>query len=350
MPVRKLFLITAGAVLLALPCWAGPDDGGQPIDPPAGTGSSFWSMYGEDSGSYLGIDPRDVTSDRLADLKLKEERGVEVTMVDQDGPAGKAGLKEHDVILEFNGANVESVEELRRMIHETPAGRTVTLGISRNGQAMSVPVKLGRREDAMKEMEPPTPPRYGNQIFSVPMVPPMPNITIPEIHIGSMAAYNRAGAEVENLTPQLGEYFGVRNGQGVLIRSVRKGTPAEMAGLRAGDVVVSVGSEKISNCGDWSMALREKEGGKIMLHILRDRRAQTLSMKVPSGDDSSYLYQWQAPDMAKLNKQMERMNQEISQRVTEQAQHNVDVQKISEQTMKKLQEKLRVLQEEWQSF
>ncbi|HKD66881.1 MAG TPA: PDZ domain-containing protein, partial [Candidatus Binataceae bacterium] len=56
--------------------------------------------------SYLGVDIRDVTAERVGPLKLKEERGVEVTMVDQDAPAGKAGLKEHDVILDFNGTAV----------------------------------------------------------------------------------------------------------------------------------------------------------------------------------------------------------------------------------------------------
>src|SRR5271169_3166375 len=86
------------------------------------------------SGSYLGVDTRDITADRLATLHLKDERGVEVTMVDQDAPAGKAGLKEQDVILTLNGTDVQSVEQLRRMIRETPPGRVVTLGVSRNGQ------------------------------------------------------------------------------------------------------------------------------------------------------------------------------------------------------------------------
>src|SRR5271168_5005302 len=73
------------------------------------------------SGSYLGVDTRDITPDRLAPLHLKDERGVEVTMVDQDAPAGKAGLKEQDVILTLNGTAIESVEQLRRVIREIPA-------------------------------------------------------------------------------------------------------------------------------------------------------------------------------------------------------------------------------------
>jgi hypothetical protein len=71
--------------------------------------------------SYLGVDISDITADRLGALKLKEEQGAEVTMVDQDAPAGKAGIKEHDVIFTMNGTAIESKTQLQRMIHETPA-------------------------------------------------------------------------------------------------------------------------------------------------------------------------------------------------------------------------------------
>ena len=109
----------------------------QPDRPPTAPG--FFYAAGR---SYLGVDIQDVTTDRLSALKLKEERGVEITMVDQDAPAGKAGLKEHDVILEFNGTAVESEEQLRRLIREVPPGRTVTLGISRDGSPMKINVQL----------------------------------------------------------------------------------------------------------------------------------------------------------------------------------------------------------------
>src|ERR1700704_2423684 len=110
------------------------------VDPPA----QPWGLSSEDSGTgaYLGVDISDVSTDRLAVLKLKEEKGVEVTMVDQDAPAGKAGIKEHDVILTMNGTNIESGAQLRRMIHETPAGRVVSLGLSRDGQPMTIKLQL----------------------------------------------------------------------------------------------------------------------------------------------------------------------------------------------------------------
>src|SRR5581483_4795475 len=130
-----------------------------------------WSVFpSEESGtsSYLGVDIADVSTERLSALKLKEEKGVEVTMVDQDAPAGKAGIKEHDVILSMNGTSIESGAQLRRMIHETPAGRVVTLGLSRDGQPMNVKVQLA---DKHKEFA---------------FVPPNPgnlHVQIPEIHV-----------------------------------------------------------------------------------------------------------------------------------------------------------------------
>src|ERR1700722_11920252 len=97
-------------------------------------------LWGDDAGtsSYLGVDIDDVSAERLAALKLKEEHGAEVTMVDQDAPAGKAGLHEHDVIVSVNGTAVDSAAQLRRMIKETPPGRVVNLGISRDGQPLNI--------------------------------------------------------------------------------------------------------------------------------------------------------------------------------------------------------------------
>src|SRR5882762_6126869 len=111
-------------------------------------GANFYAAAGR---AYLGVDIRDVTTDRVAALKLKEERGVEITMVDGDAPAGKAGLKEHDVIMEFNGAAVDSEEQLRRMIREVPPGRTVALGISRDGSPMKISVQLAAHDKVVPE-------------------------------------------------------------------------------------------------------------------------------------------------------------------------------------------------------
>src|SRR5580700_4725387 len=140
-----------------------------------------WVFSSEDSDSsttsYLGVDITDVTTERLSALKLKEEKGVEVTMVDQDAPAGKAGLKEHDVILTMNGTSIESKSQLQRMIHETPPGRVVTLGLSRDGAPMTIKVQLADRRNEFAHMAPKD--LNKDYHFEMPQMPNMPDFDVP---------------------------------------------------------------------------------------------------------------------------------------------------------------------------
>lgn len=231
-------------------------------------------------GSYLGVDTRDVTAERLTALQLKEEHGVEITMVDQDAPAGKSGLKEHDVILRVNGTEVESVEQLRRMIHEIPAGRLVTLGVSRNGQALTIKAQLASRKKSFSlakgEKE------FKFEMPEIPALPVMPDIDVP-VSIVVVHSSTRSGLMIENLTPQLGDYFGVKNGQGVLVRSVEKGSRAEKAGFRAGDVVVRVNGETVNDAGDFTHAVRSRKDNKAAIGIVRDKKEQTITLTLPEG-------------------------------------------------------------------
>jgi predicted metalloprotease with PDZ domain len=230
---------------------------------------------GEPHYSYLGVDVDDVSKDRVAALKLKSESGVEITMVDNDAPAAKAGLKEHDVILQFNGQNVESVEELRRMIRETPPGRTVALTISRDGNQQTVNVTLAERSKVVAW------PSTSVHVAPMPPMPPMPpvHVEIPDIQV--MVPYSsRAGLVVESLTPQLADYFGAKDGSGALVRSVEKGSPAEAAGFKAGDVILRIGDAKIADRSDVRTQLRNKSG-KVAVRILRDKREQTLTLSLP---------------------------------------------------------------------
>lgn len=235
--------------------------------------------------SYLGVDIQDVTTDRVNALKLKEERGVEITMVDADAPAGKAGLKEHDVILDFNGTGVESEEQLRRLIREVPPGRTITLGISRDGNPMKINVQLADYSKVIEQNRP--------RVLVPPIhVPPIPrnSIDIPGIQIQIYSA--ALGVQTENLTRQLGEFFGVKDGEGVLIRSVEKGSAAEKAGLKAGDVIVRADNEKLTDRSDLSHILRNhRGGGKMTLVVMREKHEQTFVVTLPDrgSRDSSLL-------------------------------------------------------------
>jgi len=251
------------------------------VDPPARS----WVFSSEEGGpgAYLGVDITDVTPERMSDLKLKEEKGVEVTMVDQDAPAGKAGMKEHDVILTMNGASVESAAQLRRMIHETPAGRTITLGVSRDGQPVTVKLQLADRPKTYALNEP----NSKDFHFTMPKMPEMD--FIPSINMVVVTQSVRSGLMVENMTPQLGEFFGVKNGNGVLVRSVDKGSRAEKAGFHAGDVIVKINDQTIRDTSDFTHAVKSRAGNSVSVGVIRDKKEQNLNLELPEHKDSSGL-------------------------------------------------------------
>ena len=242
----------------------------------------------EDSGtsSYLGVDISDVTTERLSALKLKEEKGVEVTMVDQDAPAGKAGIKEHDVILTMNGTSIESGAQLRRMIHEMPPGRVVTFGLSRDGQPVTIKVQLADKHKEFS-MNGPKPGDFHVQIPEI----HIPDIDIPSINMVMVTSSARSGLMVENITPQLGEFFGVKNGNGVLVRSVEKGSRAEKAGFRAGDVIVKVNDQPVHDTSDFMHAVRSRNGNSVSVGVIRDKKEQNLNLALPNRKESGELLQ-----------------------------------------------------------
>lgn len=263
-----------------------------------------WPLYGipsedsEASSAYLGVDIADVTADRVSTLKLKEEQGVEVTMVDQDAPAGKAGIKEHDVIVTMNGTSVESKTQLQRMIHETPAGRVVILGLSRDGQPMTVKVQLGDRRSEFPHMA-----KGKDYDFHFEM-PEMPDIEVPNIGVVYVHSSVRGGLAVENLTPQLGDFFGAKDGRGVLVRSVERGSRAEKAGLRAGDVIVKVGEQAVHDTSDFTHALHVRSSGSVNVEVIRDRKTQTLTISLPGRKESGDMFEesFDTPNMDAQNR------------------------------------------------
>jgi S1-C subfamily serine protease len=215
---------------------------------------------GGDGQAWLGVQLEDVTTDRARELKLPGEYGAVVTEVKEDSPAARAGLKENDVVLEFAGERVRSVAELKRLIRETPPGRSVPVKLSHDGQIRTVNVALEARQWGFP----------GPQIY----MPEIPRIRLPDFHIGFGTP--SLGVSADELTPQLAQYFGVKQGKGVLVREVDSGTPAEKAGLKAGDCIVRVGSKEIGSVGDLQRALaaqpRESASGKrrVELTIVRD--------------------------------------------------------------------------------
>jgi serine protease Do len=347
--------------------------------------SAPYGIPSEDSGtsSYLGVDIVDITNDRLGALKLKEEQGVEVTMVDQDAPAGKAGIKEHDVILTMNGTAIESKTQLQRMIHETPPGRLVTLGLSRDGQPVTIKVQLADRRNEFsllapkdKDKEKDWSRNFHVEIPPIPNIPPMPNLPdfdVPNIGVVVVHSSMRSGLMVENLTPQLGEFFGAKNGSGVLVRSVEKGSRADKAGLRAGDVITRVGDQPVHDTSDFTHALRSHNAGSVAVGVIRDKKEQTVTLTLPETKESGDVFEesMEAPELdaetqielsevgdevAKLRPQVELAKEEALKASAEmrkalcdqQKQVKEQAQKLKEQLAPKIQEELQKSREKFQ--
>jgi serine protease Do len=296
-----------------------------------------------ESVSYLGVDTRDITADRLVPLHLKEETGVEITMVDQDAPAGKAGLKEQDVILTVNGEKVASVEQFRRLIRETPPGRIVSLGVSRNGQPMSFKVQLADRKNGFADSYNPNGKNFHFAMPTMPSLPELPSMPDLDIPMSIVVVHSsaRSGLMIENLTPQLGDYFGVKNGEGVLVRSVEKGSRAEKAGFRAGDVITKVNGEPIHDAGDFTHALRSRKDNSVSIGFVRDKKEQTVILPLPERKQSlsfeESLEQWQS--VAQL--QPERHE------AIEQSRRAIEDLKRQRNEMRRESDEFRLNQKEW---
>ena len=227
---------------------------------------------------YLGIGVQDIDSERAKALKLTEERGVEVTSVAPNSPAAKAGMKENDVVLEFNGEKVQGGEQLSRLVRETPVGRQVKLGVWRNGGMQTVSPTVEARRGGVFVSSDDWPGTIA--IPPIPPVPPMPNIDIPRLMVLDRNA--RLGIEGEAMSqePQLAEFFGVK--EGVLVKAVIKDSAAEKAGIKAGDVIVKVGDAKVSTTREITATLRELRSQKTFtVVVVRNKKETPLTVTLP---------------------------------------------------------------------
>jgi membrane-associated protease RseP (regulator of RpoE activity) len=239
-------------------------------------------VIGDDGSSWLGVETHEVTADKAKELKLSVERGVFLGKIVPDSPAAKAGLKENDVVTEINGQRVEGAAQFRRMIHEIPAGRSIQLTVWRDGRAQTISATLGKSEErrhAMK-MVTPTP-----GLFSFRM-PEMPEIPSMEWNGGMLfGGQPRLGIDAEDLSGQLGAFFGAPDGEGILVRDVNSGSAAEKAGVKAGDVITSLNGERIRTVGELREKLSAKRDDKdrtVKLGVLRNKGEVSLTVELPA--------------------------------------------------------------------
>lgn len=253
----------------------------------AGQSGTVEGLAARPPGSFLGVGIVEIDAERAKELKLSEERGVLVSRVDPDSPAAKAGLQVGDALLEYNGQRLDGVEQLGRMVHETPAGRKVKLSVWRSGKALALEAVIETRKTRMRG----------------PDVAPMPAIRsfeIPEFGGDLMRNFPRPelawrtgllGVECQSIGDQLAEYFGVK--QGVLVLSVGKGTPAEKAGLKAGDVITKIGDRAVTNPREVISALHDRSSKDVKVTLTRERKEAFFNVTVE--DDTGWGHRQHQP-------------------------------------------------------
>jgi len=279
-------------------------------------------------GPRLGVEIRDLGKEDLAKLKLSTPNGVVVEVVTKESAAEKAGVKAGDVVVQFDGENVRSAAQMTRLVRETVAGRTVKMGVVRDGKRMDLDVapaeaenvfdvhvdREGLRAEIEKQlktvpegrqqfrMERRTPAPGGTFTWEErvpapgPPAPPAPPagaprwqqrtpMPIPEGDVmqffGEGGAGNfvfsagrgRLGVNVQDLTPELAAYFGVKDG--LLVNSVQADTPASKAGIKAGDVIGTVNGKAVTTPDELIKELADKEGD-VTIGATRDKKALSL--------------------------------------------------------------------------
>jgi serine protease Do len=228
--------------------------------------------------SMIGVRLSDVTADQVKTYKLSKAEGAVVESVNPKSPAATAGLREKDVIVEFDGEHVRSARHLTRLVTETPAGREVALVVMRDGHRTNLHLTTEAGANTWFD------PTFGGAIdreqlreYAQEAAREMRR-NLPEMIDGmrpGMATRGRLGVSIQEITPELAEYFGVKSG--VLVASVMADSPAAKAGLKAGDVITVVNGKSVGSPRELVQALPAGEGSHdVDVTFVRDKRSHSV--------------------------------------------------------------------------
>lgn len=272
-----------------------------PATPPApATVERRVQVFTTDGGSYLGVQLQDINKENFGKYGLREVRGVAIEKVADNSPAKQAGLQDGDVIVKFDGEQITSVRKLQRLIGEVAPDHQAKVTVLRGGNERDLNVTVGKRPGASFQT---------GSIGSFPRMPMpgipefpsdrMPRVAIPRgedfevfstVPNGDNMVWNffsgrRIGVSTTNLSKQLGEYFGVNDGKGILINSVAENSPAAKAGLKAGDVIIEADGKSVSNPAELTRALGDKDKKTVTLTVLRNKSRQTVTVEPEESKD-----------------------------------------------------------------
>jgi serine protease Do len=222
------------------------------------------------SSGYLGVGVQSLNADDAKALGLKDTAGVKVSYVTPGAPGEKAGVHVSDVILEFNGQKVDDQDGFLASIVGKAPGTKVELTVARKSGTQKIDVILGTRPPDLALNGPPP----GMVTPSAAIGPLLPS------DLQAMIAGDApvVGFEGLPLSSQLADYFGVH--EGVLVVSVMANTPAEKAGLKAGDVVTKVNTMPVASTREITGAVRQAGRKTVGFTVIRNKKEITLSIEI----------------------------------------------------------------------
>jgi serine protease Do len=195
----------------------------------------------------LGVALDEITSDEVSQLGLSGEYGALVLGVKANSPAAKVGLQENDVIVSYNGQRIESARAMQRLVLETPAGRSVELRVIREGKAVLLQPTLGVGQLPTMQASAPRPPKS-------------------------------LGVGVEPIASAVGQYLGLEDGVGVIIRAVKDDSPASEAGLKEKDILVKLDDQNVTSAEELGEQIRNLAGYSATVTIIRGTETQTIDV------------------------------------------------------------------------
>jgi serine protease Do len=231
------------------------------------------------SGSRIGVSVRDIEQADAQREKIAASTGVVIDEVHADSPASKAGVKAGDVVVEFDGERVRSSRQFSRLVQESVAGRTVKAAVMRDGKKVDITVTPEARPgfEMLSRRE------FGPAVGEIQRRAREFSFSFPErfeaSEFGSWIRPGRLGINIQSLSPQLAEYFGVK--AGVLVTSVTSDSVAAKVGVKAGDVIKAIDGSTVSDADDLRRRMsRIEEGKEFSLEIVRDRKPMTLKGRI----------------------------------------------------------------------
>ena len=268
--ILSVLVAVAGMAVVGMvmaPSAFGQAPPGRPLDRPGKVPFAFFNEGSRIGASIRDLDPAEADRQKLTG-------GAVVEDVQPDSPAALAGLRQADVIVVFDGEQVRSARQFSRLVQETTSGRTVKATIVRNGQRSDIQLtpSEGRRADVFINGD-----RVRERVEDFAMRLPEVNLEIDP----TGTSRGRLGVTVSPLGDQLAAYFGAK--EGVLVAAVVDGSPAQKAGLQAGDIITAINGERIASPAQLTRALRTvNDDAELTLGIVREKKETTVKAKLES--------------------------------------------------------------------